>query len=489
MIAKPAPRSILRGSLRIAILSIAAITAAYGAQAAKRDPMKIPSAQYEPVEFADIGGWAEDDQAEAFATFLVSCRAILGGRKSFRDSRPFLGALHGICERAVAAVPLDAAGARKFFEDNFRALRIAPLGETNGFITGYYEPIVEGARLPSDEYTVPLYKRPENLLTSRLRRGKSKGKGKGKGKNGPRKVAAYYERAQIEDGAIAGRELEICYLKDPIDAFFAQIQGSTRVRLEDGTMLRLNYDAGNGHTYTAVGKFLVERRIMTREEVTMDSIRRWMEANPEEGKALRRENKSYVFFRETDLSEFDEAIGAQGISLAPGRSIAVDRRLHTYGTPFFIDAILPIASENPDTRFQRLMVAQDTGGAIVGPARADIYFGTGEEGARIAGRLKHYGRFVMLVPRDFDPVEDGKQMPVPLPRPVIAQSTAPEKTQEKAQEKKKSETAAASADQKADAVAPDNRTKTAGEAPAGKTRHADAIVPMPKAKPARQKKK
>ncbi len=470
MIVKPARRPCRRRSLRIAALSIAAVMATAGVvQAAKRDPMKIASAQYEPVEFGDIAGWAGDDQAEAFATFLVSCRAILRGKKSIRDARPFLSALHDVCERAVAAVPLDIAGARRFFEENFRAVRIAPLGETNGFITGYYEPIVEGARLPSHEYTVPLYRRPTNLLTSRLRLGKHKRK------QAQKKVAAYFDRAQIEDGAIAGRELEICYLKDPIDAFFAQIQGSTRVRLEDGTMLRLNYDASNGHSYTAVGKFLVERKIYTREEVTMDRIREWMEANPEEGRALRRENKSYVFFRETDLSEFDEAIGAQGISLTAGRSIAVDRHLHTYGTPFFIDAILPIASENPDTHIQRLMVAQDTGGAIVGPARADIYYGTGEEGARIAGRLKHYGRFVMLVPRDFDPVEAGKDTPLPLPRPAIAASAA---APEKAIEKKEAK-AAAAAEQKA---------KTTDGVRAGKTERADTGVPMPKTNPVRQKK-
>ena len=205
-----------------------------------------------------------------------------------------------------------------------------------------------------------------------------------------------------------------------IDAFFAQIQGSVRVRLEDGSMLRLNYDAQNGHPYTAVGRFLIERKIFTREEISMQKIREWMEANPEEGKALRRENKSFVFFRETPLGAEDEPPGAQGIALTPGRSIAVDRNLHTYGMPFFIDAVLPIQSEKPDTKFRRLMIAQDTGGAIIGPARADIYLGAGDEAARAAGRFKQFGRFVMLVPNELDPgAARARDVPLPLPRPKI----------------------------------------------------------------------
>jgi membrane-bound lytic murein transglycosylase A len=470
MIAEQARRTrALSGRSRIiAVIALVILASpAAVAHAAKRDPLKIPTAQYEPVPFDQIDGWANDDQAEAFATFLVSCRVIARSKQSTRAARPFLGALSEICQRAFAAVPLDTAGARAFFEENFRAVRIAPLGEQDGFITGYYEPIVDGARFPSDEYTVPLYRRPSNMLITRLRFGAHKAR------FAQRKAGPFFDRAQIEDGAIAGRDLEICYLKDPIDAFFAQIQGSVRVRLEDGTMLRLNYDTSNGHPYTSVGKFLIERKIYTREEVTMDRIRQWMEANPEDSKALRRENKSYVFFRETDLSEYDEAIGAQGISLTPLRSIAVDRNLHTYGTPFFLDAALPIAVEKADTRFARLVIAQDTGGAIVGPARADIYFGTGEEAARVAGRLKHWGRFVMLIPSALDPVEAGKDAPLPLPRPAIAET---EMTADQAPDKTESKPATASAAKATDGARADSAER------------AEASIPLPKTNPARQKK-
>jgi membrane-bound lytic murein transglycosylase A len=193
-----------------------------------------------------------------------------------------------------------------------------------------------------------------------------------------------------------------------------------RVRIEDGKMMRLNYDAQNGHPYYAVGRWLIDRKYVSKEEMSMDRIRQWMEANPAEGRELRRRNKSYVFFRETNLADNEEAIGAQGVSLTAWRSIAVDRNLHVYGTPFFIGAELPIESEQPTTRFRRLMVAQDTGGAIIGPARADIYFGAGDEAGRISGRLRHNGRFVMLVPNGINP--GGTDVPLPRPRPEIVVS-------------------------------------------------------------------
>lgn len=388
----------------------------------KRDLMKLPNSQIDLISWSEIAGWDKDDHAEAFAAFLGSCRAILKSSASMRAERGVLAALYDICERAAAAIPLDDAGARKFYETNFRPARVARLGDSEGFFTGYYEPIVEGARLPSDVYTTPLYRKPSSLFISKLRHVK------GKGKFGKRtvkvKAGPFFDRAQIEDGALAGRGLEIVWLKDPIDAFFAQIQGSVRVRLEDDSIIRLNYDAQNGHPYTAVGRALVERGIYTREEISMQKIREWMVANPDEGKALRRTNKSYVFFKESAISEHEDPPGAQGVALTAGRSIAVDRNIHTYGIPVFVDAVLPIQSEKPDTKFQRLMIAQDTGGAIIGPARADIYLGAGDEAARAAGRFKHNGRFVMLIPLKLDPAKTTDDPPLPLPRPKIEMSAA-----------------------------------------------------------------
>ncbi len=211
--------------------------------------------------------------------------------------------------------------------------------------------------------------------------------------------------------------MEICWLKDQTDLLFAQIQGSARIRLEDGSTARINYDAHNGYPYMAVGRILIDRGIIPREQMSMQKIREWMDQNPDGAKEVRRQNRSYVFFREVPLSDKDEAVGAQGVPLTPGRSIAVDKSLHVYGTPFFIEGELPIESEQSKTPFRRLMVAQDTGSAITGPARADIYYGAGPDAGRVAGRLRNNMRFVMLVPKSLDPLARGRKMPMPDPRP------------------------------------------------------------------------
>jgi len=237
-------------------------------------------------------------------------------------------------------------------------------------------------------------------------------------KIGRRKLVPYYDRAEIEDGAIEGRGLEIAWLKSQTDLLFTQIQGSARIQLDDGSTVRINYDAYNGYPYTPVGRILIERGIIPREEMSMQRIRDWMEKNPNEANEVRRQNRAYVFFREVQLSDKDEAVGAQGIPLTPGRSIAVDKSLHVYGTPFFITGELPIESETSKTPFHRLMIAQDTGSAIVGPARADLYFGAGAEAGKISGRLKQTIQFVMLVPDSLDPVARGRKLPLPEARPA-----------------------------------------------------------------------
>jgi membrane-bound lytic murein transglycosylase A len=387
--------------------------------------LKFPDAAIEPVTWSDLDGWAADDHAAAYATFLSSCRAIMPDRRNARAAGRLFTALKSICRRARGAPRLEDDKARAFFEENFRPVRISKLGEQAGFLTGYYEPIVDGSRFPTREFTVPLYRRPPDLIMlGQKRKGKTfANKGPVVRKVGRRKTVPYYDRAQIEDGALDGRRVEICWLKDPIDAFFIHIQGSARIRLEDGTMLRVNYDSHNGHPYTPVGRILIERGEIPREEMSMERIRQWMLARPEEGRALRRQNKSFIFFRVTGLSDNEEARGGQGVSLKPGRSIAVDRPLHIYGMPFWIEAELPIDGEQPTTRFRRLVVAQDTGSAIVGPARADIYFGAGDEAGRIAGRIRHAGRFAMLVPRELDPAARAR-VPLPPLRPAMQAAVA-----------------------------------------------------------------
>ena len=309
----------------------------------------------------------------------------------------------------------------------FGPLRIVKLGDTAGFLTGYYEPIVDGSRVRTAEFPVPMYRRPADLVMVGARRGEGfANRGTVVRKFGRRRTPPYYDRGEIEAGALGGRRLEICWVKDSIEAMFIQIQGSARIKLADGSMLRLNYEAHNGHPYTAVGRILIERGLVPREEMSMERIRQWMLDHPGDAPELRKQNRSFVFFRTVNLADKDEPIGAQGIPLTPGRSIAVDRILHVYGTPFWIDADLPVG-ERGNAKFRRLMVAQDTGSAIIGPARADLYFGAGDEAGRVAGRIRHPGRFVMLIPRDIDPVEAGKRAPMPRAKPIVApaEATAP----------------------------------------------------------------
>jgi len=397
--APPHSRSIVGFGLALCLSGVASAHAG--------DTLKLRNAQAETLKFVSLQGWQDDDHTAAYGAFLKSCSAILNGTTAMRKARPVYGALFNVCERAKAAGPLDREQTRIFFENNFNPVRVAPPGQTEGFFTGYYETEVDGSRFPSDEYKIPIYAAPAETVRKKAST-----------------VFGNLDRTAIEEGAIAGKGLEICYVKNPVDAFFTQIQGSARVKLDSGKMMRLNYVASNGQRYYPVGKDLIDRGIVTKEEMSMDKIRDWMEANPDEGKDLRRKNRSFVFFTETSLGENDECIGAQGIPLTPGRSLAVDKKIHVYGTPIWIDAELPIASEKPDTKFRRLMVAQDTGSAIVGPARADIYFGHGEEISHIAGRIKQHGQFVMLVPRSVA-VKSSIDIPLPQPRPkdIVADAT------------------------------------------------------------------
>ena len=389
--------------MALSLRSTAALIAALGLIAAtSANGVEIRRAQVKALTFADLDGWHEDDLAAAFATFQKSCGAILEASKTARLKRPVLGGLYTACEAArtlAGGGPVDRAQAGKFFEDNFHPVRIEPHNQFDGFFTGYYETEVDGSRVATAEFKYPLYSPPKALIGKRST------------------VFAGYDRKDIDGGALAGKGLEICYVKDPVDVFFAQIQGSTRVKLEDGTLLRLNYIASNGKPYTPVGRWLIDQGIVSREQMSMDKIREYMEANPKEGEDLRLRNRSYVFFSETPLGANDECIGSQGVPLTPQRSLAVDPSMHVYGEPIWIEAELPINGLAPIDPFHHLMFAQDTGAAIKGPARADIYFGHGEDVPHIAGRIKQFGHFVMLVPKGVS--VSGTQGPpfIPLPRP------------------------------------------------------------------------
>jgi membrane-bound lytic murein transglycosylase A len=375
------------------------------------EPLRFPNSALEPIDWNALDGWAADDHAAAFATFLASCRPLLRTIRPEGEARPMYFAMTQVCRRAVATGRLVEEQARMFFEHNFRPLRITKLGDSAGFLTGYYEPIVDGSRFPTGIFKVPIYRRPRDLVPPLDSTGSSfPNRGQSLRRTPSGELVPYYDRGEILDGALDGQHLEICWIKDSTDALLIQIQGSARVRLEDGTMLRITYDAHNGYPYVPVGRILIERNLIPREEMSLERIREWMHANPQSAEEVRRQNRSFVFFRIAGFSDDREAVGAEGVPLTPGRSIAVDNSLHVYSTPFFIQAGLPLSHEKRISSFDRLMIAQDTGSAIVGPARADIYWGAGDQAAHLAGRLRHPGKFAMLVPREIDPVAAGARI-------------------------------------------------------------------------------
>jgi membrane-bound lytic murein transglycosylase A len=449
-------------------------------------PLEIPNSQYVPLAWTDVPGWTDDDHLAAYKTFRASCKPIAAKGDGQPEPKALGDSLRDPCRDARALDLSDSDKAKSFFEAHFQPLRISRLGDSDGFVTGYYEPVLEGSRTQNEVYNVPVYRRPSNLFVRGFKQDASNLPNKGPvyRKIGRRKLVPYYDRAQIEDGAIEGRGLEIAWLKSQTDLLFMQIQGSARIQLDDGSTVRVNYDAYNGYPYTPVGRILIERGIIPREEMSMQRIRDWMEQNPNEANEVRRQNRAYIFFRVVQLSDKDEAIGAQGIPLTPGRSIAVDKSLHVYGTPFFITGTLPIESETSKTPFHRLMIAQDTGSAIVGPARADLYFGAGAEAGKISGRLKQTIQFVMLVPKSLDPVARGRNLPLPDARPsariakLFPQGLSKEAAQDRSSGQKPSTAAAVPT-----APAATNAGPASPPAAVAQNTPAASSVPLPEARP------
>lgn len=371
----------------------AAVAALAAALATAAVPRAEAQAELPPVAFTDLPGWAQDDHAAAYQAFLVSCRTLIAGTPPLRAALPPPPELRPVCDRAVASPDRDTAEARRFFETEFEPRRAG-----RGVLTGYYEPEIRGALAPDATFDTPLMSRPDDLET--LEDGESRPglpKEFTAARRTPDGFAPYPTRAEIEDGAIAGRTRPLVWLTR-VDAFFVHVQGSTRVRLPDGRVLRLAYDGRNGWPFTAIGRKLVERGVMLKEVATMQALRAWLAARPDEGRALMRENQSYIFFRIDDaLRPKDGPRGAQAAPLTAGRSLAVDRTRWSYGLPFFIDGRLP--STVGGGRLRRLTIAQDTGSAILGQARGDYFAGSGDEAGRLAGGMREQTDFVVLLPR------------------------------------------------------------------------------------------
>lgn len=354
-----------------------------------------------PVDYGALDGWAEDDQAPALAAFLISCRRFNGWEDARRLGPPALGLAAAdwkpACAQAAGVPAGDGAAARAFFEAAFTPLRVDVGGETGGLFTGYYEPLLRGSLTRDATHRVPLYRRPDDLIGVELGRFDPDLAGKTvAGRVAGHALEPYPDRAAIDAGALPD-ELALVWVDDAVDAFFLHIQGSGRVRLDDGSELRLGYAAQNGRRYRAIGRELLREGALSRENVSMQSIRAWLEAHPERAAAVMGTNPSYVFFRVLDGPG---PLGALGVPLTPGRSIAVDRRYLPLGGPIWLESARPDADPaKPDRRLHRLMVAQDTGGAIRGAVRGDVFWGHGDEASEIAGRMKHPGRWYLMLPR------------------------------------------------------------------------------------------
>ncbi|MCL4766129.1 MAG: MltA domain-containing protein [Hyphomicrobiaceae bacterium] len=351
------------------------------------------------VRFADLSGWEEDDHAAAIASFVRSCDRLTAaaspraasGQDAARD-------LASLCGEARALAGSGADGARRFFEARFTPHRVVH-ERPQGLLTGYYEPVLAGSRTRQGRYQTPVYRRPPDLvnLVDESMRGTT-GAALTHARKAGDGVAPYATRAEIESGALAGRGLELLYLADPVEAFFMHVQGSGLIVLSEGASVRLTYDGKNGHPYTSIGRYLVETGTFTADQVTMDALTRWLQADPERGRQAMWQNASYVFFRELAGSESQSALGVMGIPLTPGRSLAVDAGVHVLGTPIYV--VAPGLHGGAEGRpFQRLMIAQDVGSAIRGPERGDIYFGSGPEAGQRAGTTRHAGNFYVLLPR------------------------------------------------------------------------------------------
>jgi membrane-bound lytic murein transglycosylase A len=351
---------------------------------------------FEPVTYSALEGWQDDDHEAALAAFQRSCAEILDHGRAFARPIKFGGKRAewlSVCRNAATAKQ-----ARKFFETELTPLRVSDPDRPAGLFTGYFEPQVLGSRSPSKTFPVPIYAKPKDLVPLDAAQQKATGLRYGRIVKGDAKP--YFTRRQIEEGALKDRDLELVWLKDYADAFFIQVQGSGRVKLAEGGAMRLAYAAKTGLPYTAIGGVLVERGAIAKEDMSMQAIRAWMRDNPKDARALMWMNESFVFFREIEVPEPGlGAPGAQMVQLTPMRSLAVDRGLWAFGTPIWLDSYIPGEDGGVGPAFRRLLIAQDTGTAIRGAVRGDVYWGWGDEAAHLAGHMKSAGTMVVLLPK------------------------------------------------------------------------------------------
>jgi membrane-bound lytic murein transglycosylase A len=354
--------------------------------------------------FHELSSWEADGALAAFEVFKAGAAAFVEGLTPLRHARRPSAALVATGKAALSAKPRDDAEARAFFEAHFLPFEIFPDASSKEpgkpFFTGYFEPATEGSLERGGRFQAPILARPADLVT--LPRGERLD---GcdllltSARRAARRLLPFPDRAAIEAGALAGQGLELVWLEDGVEVFIIQVQGSAQVTLTDGRRIRLRYAGRNGWPYTSIGRLLIEEGAIAADEMSLEALTEWLRANPEKAEAIMRRNRSYVFFAIADaLGADDGPIGGAGLALTAGRSIAIDRDAWSYGLPFWVDVERPL----PDGawgRWQRLVIAQDTGTAIVGAGRVDLYVGSGAEAGTLAGRQRHHGRLFVLSPR------------------------------------------------------------------------------------------
>jgi len=328
--------------------------------------------QWQPVGYDTIQGWDADHHAEALIAFIKSCQSPKKTNHAMADlldNQQWQRA----CNKAEALPALTRETAKHFFESNFTPYRLTTNRRTEGLLTGYYIPVVNGSLQRTQAYRYPVYAVPPDL------------------------TRPYFTRKEIEAGALSGKGLELAWFDDPVIPFFIQIQGSGRVRLPDGKMVDVQYADKNGHAYTAIGKVLLDEGKLTKQEVTMDGIKKWLREHPQEAPDIMNRNASYVFFSLADAERLPK--GSQGIPLTPERSLAIDHTVLPYGLPVFVQTLQQFNDEVTQ-RFEKLLITQDRGGAIKGPLRGDIFFGQGADAGDVAGDQKFKGWWTVLIPTE-----------------------------------------------------------------------------------------
>ena len=363
----------------------------------------------EQRKFSDLAEFQSDNFLEAWATFSRTCKYISSREIELRAGVPANERLREICGKAMLTNPSDSTAARNFIKAHFEPFQIitseSQANGNNAFLTGYYQPLVAGSLQKSTAFTQPIYGRPDDLIALDLAAeypGLPSGLSAGR-KTTTGAIVPFPTRREIDGGAI--NEKPIIWVRDAIEAFMIHVQGSATIDLGEDKRVRLTYAGRNGHPYTSVGRRLIESGEMSLDKMSLETLKQWVRDNGQEigqkGRDLLQLNASYVFFSaDASTARNEGPIGGAGIPLSPMRSIAIDRNIWSYGLPFWIEAELPLSPKNNEiSKFRRLVIAQDTGSAIVGSARVDIYFGLGDQAGIVAGNIRHRGRLFVLLPK------------------------------------------------------------------------------------------